>query len=37
MQTHWKNFTPAENTVKHFLYISSVYPASKKTAFAKEF
>lgn len=32
-----EKFTPAENTVKHFLYISSVYPANKKTAFAKEF
>lgn len=37
IQTHWKNFTPAENTVKHFLYIFSIYPASKEIPFAKEF
>lgn len=35
IQTHWKNFTPA--IIKHFLYICSIYPASKEIAFAKEF
>lgn len=35
--TNWKNFTPDENTVKPLLYIFSIYPASKETAFAKMF